>query len=157
MKFGKNKDGYLRVVLYKEKKMKTFLVHRLVATAFIPNPNNLATVNHIDENKENNCVDNLEWMNLSQQQRHGTCQQRRVASTDYKARTSNTDYKAIAEKNSKRVYQYDKNEKLVAIWKSTNEAGRNGYNHGQISECCLGKAKCHKGYIWSYEELKKQD
>lgn len=54
-------DGYLVVCLYKDGAKKTCKVHRLVAQAFIDNPNNYPEVNHIDENKENNCIDNLEW------------------------------------------------------------------------------------------------
>lgn len=56
-----NKSGYNRVILHKDKHGKEFLVHRLVAEAFIPNPNNLPCINHKDENKANNCVENLEW------------------------------------------------------------------------------------------------
>ena len=140
LKTIKDKDGYLKINLWKEDKMKTFRVHRLVATAFISNPNNLPTVNHIDENKENNVADNLEWMNLSQQQRHGTCQQRRAE-------------KLTNGVLSKQVYQYDKQGTLVAIWQSTNECGRNGFNQGNVAACCRGEAKSHKGYIWSYTPL----
>lgn len=53
--------GYLQVKLYKENKRLNKYVHQLVATAFIPNPNNYSEINHIDYNKENNCVENLEW------------------------------------------------------------------------------------------------
>ena len=143
LKTIKDKDGYLKINLWKEDKMKTFRVHRLVATAFISNPNNLPTVNHIDENKENNVADNLEWMNLSQQQRHGTCQQRRVE-------------KLTNGVLSKQVYQYTKDEKLVAIWKSVNECKRNGFCKSHISACCNGKLKSHKGYIWSYTEINQK-
>ena len=61
LKHGYNKDGYWQVMLSKNGKYKTFRVHRLVAKAFISNPDNLPEVNHIDENKENNNVENLEW------------------------------------------------------------------------------------------------
>lgn len=136
-----NGNGYLMVVLCKYGKMQTCKVHRLVANAFIPNPNNFPTVNHKDEDKTNNCVDNLEWMNMKQQVNHGTAQQRR---------TAKTDWKAIAEKNSKRVYQYDKNHNLIKIWESTMEVGRNGFNQGHVAACCRGELKTHRGYIWSY-------
>lgn len=61
LKPGKNKDGYSVVVLRKDCKGKSYYIHRLVAEAFLPNPHNLPEINHKDENKENNHVDNLEW------------------------------------------------------------------------------------------------
>lgn len=163
LNFSKNKKGYFRVGLSKDKKREFCSVHRLVANAFIPNPNNLPTVNHIDENKENNVVDNLEWMNLSQQQRHGTCQQRRVSSTDWE-----TIGKKIAEKLtnrqdlSKQVYQYTKDGELIKIWQSTMECDRNGFKQGNVAACCRNcfnreGNNVYKGFIWSYQEIKKQD
>lgn len=153
-----NDKGYLKVNLANGKR-KTSTVHRLVALSFIPNPNNLPTVNHINEDKTDNCVYNLEWMNMSQQVRHGTCQQRRVANTDYKARSANTDYKVIGRKNaeklSKQVYQYTLDYKLIKIWSSTRECGRNGFGQSAVAACCRGKLKHYKNYIWSYVEIKK--
>lgn len=138
LKFGKKPNGYLQCELYKNGKGKNFIIHRLVATAFIQNPNNYQTVNHIDENKENNCVNNLEWMDMKQQINHGTCIQRRV------------EKQKNDPKKSKQVYQYSKNGELIKIWQSVNECGRNGYLNSNVSNCCLGKQKSHKGYIWSY-------
>lgn len=60
-----NKQGYKKVILVNNNKAKNFQVHRLVAEAFLPNPSNLPQVNHKDENKQNNCVENLEWCNSS--------------------------------------------------------------------------------------------
>lgn len=72
-----DKDGYEKVVLTKNGKRKTYRVHRLVAMAFIPNPYSKKTVNHIDGNKLNNCVDNLEWATHKEQKehaiKHGLC------------------------------------------------------------------------------------
>ena len=153
LKQGKMKNGYLYVILWKEGKYKTCLVHRLVAQAFLENPNNYSCVNHKDENKENNCVENLEWCDAKYNINYGTCIQRRVANMDYKTKVANTDYKAIAEKLSRQVYQYDKNHNLIKIWKSVAEAGRNGFHYGNVSSCCLGKRKSHQGYIWSYTPL----
>ena len=73
-------NGYLQVYLYKEGKSKRFSIHRLVAFAFIPNPNNLPIVNHKDEDKSNNCVDNLEWCTVAYNNNYGTKNQRQAES-----------------------------------------------------------------------------
>jgi hypothetical protein len=127
------KGGYPHVGLYKNKKPITRNVHCLVASAFIPNPNNYPTINHIDEDKTNNNVDNLEWCTQEENNNHGT----RV------------------EKISKKTYQYTMDNKLVKIWDSTQEAHRNGYLSSQISRCCNGIIKQHHGYIWRYEEVER--
>ena len=72
LKAGKHKDGYLQVLLCKNGKRTTYRVHRLVAQAFIPNPQNKPQVNHIDEDKENNRVENLEWVTNTENINHGT-------------------------------------------------------------------------------------
>ena len=72
----KNKNGYCVVTLSKDGKMQRFSVHRLVAEAFIPNSQNKPYVNHINENKSDNSVDNLEWCTASENALHGTCPQR---------------------------------------------------------------------------------
>jgi len=64
-----DKNGYLRVSLTKDKETKWFYIHRLVAEAYIPNPNEYDTIDHIDFNKTNNCLNNLQWMNRSENSR----------------------------------------------------------------------------------------
>lgn len=71
-----DKDGYARVVLYKNRQRKTFGVHRLVAITYIPNPNNYPCMNHKDENKQNNAADNLEWCTIKYNNNYGTHTQR---------------------------------------------------------------------------------
>ena len=110
----------------------------MVAIAFIPNPNNYPYINHKDENKENNFVDNLEWCTNSYNQKYGNCPQK------------------IAEKLSKKVFQYSKDGELLRIWNSTMECKRNGFHQGEVAKCCRNEAKSHKGYIWSYTEIKKE-
>lgn len=129
---GKDKDGYLQVKLYKDGKMKSCYVHRLVAQAFIPNPNGLSQVNHKDEIKTNNFETNLEW-----------------CSCKY-----NTNYGTRNERMSKAVYQYTLDGSLVKLYPSVREAERKtGYNRGYISACCLGKVNQAYGFIWSYTPL----
>lgn len=158
-----DKNVYLQITLYKNGKKKTFLVHRLVAITFIDNPNNLPMVNHKDENKENNCVDNLEWCNARYNLTYGTAIQRRVANTDWKALKTKIDFKAIGRKvaekltnrqdQSKQVYQYSLDGELIKTWESTAECGRNGFIQVAVCDCCNGKRKTHKGFLWSYKPL----
>lgn len=72
LQFGNHRQGYKLVSLYKDKKQKTFLVHRLVAIAFIENPHSFLEINHIDENKQNNNVSNLEWCDRVYNANYGT-------------------------------------------------------------------------------------
>ena len=133
LKPRKDKCGYYSVVLYKNGIVKKYYVHRLVAEAFIPNPNNLPCVNHKDENKLNNSVDNLEWCDRLYNVRYGTGIERR------------------SKKRSKPVLQYTLDGNLIREWASVMECGRNGYNQGHVADCCNGKLKTHKGFIWVYK------
>ena len=130
----------MHVNLCKEGKRKTFRVNRLVAQAFMPNPNNLPEVNHKDENKLNNKVENLEWCTSEYNNNYGT-------------RSKKISKAMINGKLSKPVYQYDENYNLVHEYPSTAECGRNGFNQGNVTACCRGKRKTHKGFYWSYTKL----
>ena len=135
-----NKDGYLIVDLYKEGKRKTYKVHRLVAQAFIPNPDNKSQVNHRDEDKTNNKVENLEWMTCKENINYGTHNERMA-----KSQTND-------KKRSKPIYGINvkTNEKIE--FPSTAEAGRSGFYQSGIVYCLKGKRKTHKGYKWYYKE-----
>lgn len=138
LKPNKNKKGYLHVSLCKNGKLKTFRVNRLVAETFIPNPDNLPQVNHKDENKENNSVENLEWCTPKYNCNYGTCIQRRA-----KTQTNG--------KRSKIVLQFTLDGELVKEWSSRNECERNGFNRGGVYLCCIGKKPQYKGFIWRYK------
>lgn len=138
------KNGYLFVNLWKNNKIKRVLVHRLVAETFIPNPENKPEVNHINGNKLNNYVDNLEWNTRSENTIHS-----------YKIKLRENQKKSISQNNkkmkSKIVYQYDLNGNLIKIFPSASEAARHyGYNQSAISECCRGLRKRIYGSIWKY-------
>lgn len=128
-----SKDGYYSVTLYKNGKSKQFKVHRLVAEAFVPNSDNLPQVNHKDENKLNNNVDNLEWCTAKYNINYGEGAKIRM--------------KKIKSKLSKPVHCIDTDE----IYESAIEAERQtGIQH--ISEVCSGKRESAGGMWWEYLE-----
>lgn len=116
LKLNRKRDGYLQVMLCKDGKVKMMYVHRLVASAFIPNPQNLYTVNHKNEDKRNNNVSNLEWMTSADNNNYGTRNKR------------------VADALSKQVQQLDKKTgKLLATFPSIIEAERQtGINQNNI-------------------------
>lgn len=151
------KDGYLRIGLTKFSKETKKYVHRLVAHLFVPNPNNYSEVNHKDENKSNNCSNNLEWCTRKYNVNYGNRTKKQVYHTDYKKIASKIDYKALSKlqkaATQKTVYQYDKNLNFIRKYISLSETEKYGFTPQLISGCCNGKRKTHKGYIWSYTKL----
>lgn len=140
LKPGNHNDGYKFVILYKngDKSFKT--IHRLVAEAFIPNPNNYPVINHKDEDKTNNNVNNLEWC------------------SELYNNTYNDRHIKIAEKLSKYVYAYNDNCKMVYEFKSINEADRHlGWGRGNIWSSCVNKNRSCHGLLWSYDKLTEQE
>lgn len=129
-----HKFGYLEVSLHSKGKSKTYKVHRLVALSFIPNPNGLLEINHKDENKSNNIVDNLEW-----------------CTAKYNANYGNRNKKSSIGR-SKGIIQYDLKKVIVAEYESLTKAGESvGGNPQGIFLCANNKIKKYKGYIWRYK------
>ena len=135
-----DKDGYLEVGLSKNGTMKTKRMHRIVAEEFIPNPNGLPQVNHLDEDKTNNNVENLEWCD-----------------TRY-----NSNYGTRNERLSKKVRAVNIKTGEVLTFSSTVEAGNKGYTSGNVAKACRGAYKgnngkliedghLYRGHKWSYE------
>lgn len=139
LKGGKVSSGYLQVGLCKDGKLVRKYIHRLVAEAFIPNPNNYEQVNHKDEDKSSNIVLNLEWCDSKYNNNYGTRNQR------------SAEKQINDPKRSKKVDQIDKvSGEVIRKWESTMECDRNGFNQGAVAACCNGLRKTHKGYIWRY-------
>lgn len=140
LKSSTNSNGYLHVALSDSKGITRYLrVHRLVAESFIPNPDNKSQINHKDEVKTNNFVDNLEWMTAKENINYGTRNER------------------SAKAQSKSVTQYTKAGEIVKVWSSTHEAARQlGIRQGNISNVALGVNKTCGGFIWKYVEDEKK-
>lgn len=143
LNLGISKGKYYQVVLCKFGINKTFWVHRLVATAFINNPDNLPQVNHIDENKLNNRVDNLEWCTNKYNSNYGTGIERMLKTKKLKN----------SKNAEKPVLQFTKDGKFVNEYPSIKEAERcTGINHGNIGACCKRRYKSASGFKWKYKE-----
>ena len=140
-----DKDGYKQVYLCKHGNVKYYFVHRLVAEAFITNPNNYPIINHKDEVKDNNCVDNLEWCTVKYNTNYGNCPQN--ISKGLKGKHINRP------DISKSVLQFTKDGKLVCEYPSAKEAYRQtGIKYQNISCCCRGCGqKSAGGYIWKFK------
>lgn len=156
----KNNLGYFRVVLSVDGIAKSYSVHRLVALAFIPNPENKPTVNHINEIKTDNHVSNLEWATHLEQNVHGTRIARAVAHTDWKKRTEKINYEQVAAKHNyyeinkeqmKPILQLSLDGKPIARFDGLSQAaGKLGISASHICCCLKGRRKTCAGYKWQY-------
>lgn len=124
LKAGKSNTGYMLVNLWKDGVRKNHWLHQLVCEAFCENPHGYKEVNHIDQNKENNCANNLEFC----------------------SRQYNMEYS-----HAKAVIGIDKITGLIVEYKSAKEAGKVlGINNSNIVKCCKGKYKSVGGFQWYY-------
>lgn len=133
LKSRKDKYGYHQVILSKEGKIKNHLIHRLVAYAFIDNPNNLPQVNHKDEDKTNNMVENLEYCDRIYNLNYGTHNER------------------MAKAKSIPILQFTKQGEFIKKWDSAIQVERVlGFNSCNIYMCCKGRRKSAHDYKWRY-------
>lgn len=146
LKLNLQKTGYLQVTLYKNKKPITYKVHRLVWEAFNGEIPEGMQVNHINEVKTDNRLENLNLMTPKENSNWGTAIQRRVE----KQKGVRRPY--VNQNLCKTVLQFTLDGVLVKQWPSTKECCRNGFNQGHVAECCRGERKTYKGFIWKYKE-----
>lgn len=145
-------NGYLSVELFKNKTRKRLLIHRLVAQAFIPNLDNLPQVNHKDENRQNNEVDNLEWCTPKYNMNYGNGAKTRHSKIDY----STEKRKEIARKNGatvkKCIIQLSKDNEYINKFESIKQASKAlKIDASHICDVAKGKRKSAGGYVWKYE------
>lgn len=132
-----DKDGYLRVCLSMNGRQYNRMVHRMVAMVFLDNPDNLPQINHINEDKTDNRVCNLEWCTCEYNNNHGTRNER------VSKNKQNT--------NCRRVLQLDLAGNLIREWDSLHEVNRQlGFDVAHIGRVCNGLKKTGYGFKWQF-------
>lgn len=140
-------NGYYYVSLWKDNTEKQLKVSRLVAEAFIPNPDNLPCVNHKDENKLNNTVENLEWCTYKYNSNYGTKNERMILTRNLKC-SSNAE---------KPVVKYTLNDEFMAEYPSISIAAKeNNVLQQHIVRVCKLKRKSCKGYKYKYKQINNE-
>lgn len=135
-------DGYEYVVLYRDNKGKNKYVHRLVAKAFVPNPNKLPIINHIDENPSNNLPSNLEWCDHQYNLTYGDKVERVTNSKGYKERT---------KRLQKPIYVIDKNGNRKRYESITSACNELDLHYSNVHKSLTGKKyPTYKGYTFEY-------
>lgn len=128
-----NHQGYCTIKLSKNGKKRTARIHRLVAEVFIPNPNNYPCVNHIDGNKLNNHIENLEWCTHQQNMQHASLNN------------------LVNRGKTTRIKQLTLNNEVVKVYKSIREAAREtGICRDSITKCLKGKQQQCNNFKWKY-------
>ena len=135
LKPGKTQNGYLNVSLCKNGKRKVYLIHRLVAEAYLPNPNGLPQINHKNENETINHINNLEWISVKDNINYGSHNERSAAA------------------RCKPVYCYELKKTFSSIKEAAEELNISG---GNISSCCAGRRLSVNGYHFSFAEYIKE-
>lgn len=147
----KNRNGYYYVVLSKDGKHKTITVHRLVAQAFIPNPNNYHVVDHINGDKTLNAAFNLRWVTESDNVRNPNTYNKMCDRLKGSHICSWRGHFGNEHPMSKSVAQYDLSGNFIAEYGSASEAGRQlGISRTCVSDCASGKCKKSHGFIFKY-------
>lgn len=136
------RNGYVSVILCKNKSQKNVFVHRLVAECFVPNPENKPCVNHIDGNKSNPCASNLEWCTQKENISHA------INAGLFNPKAQKLLYERRKPKNP--IYQFDKKGILIKKWDSCADICEHfGIRDSHIYDCISGKYHSAYGFVWS--------
>ena len=145
LKPSSDNHGYLKVKLCKNGMRGDFMIHRIVASLFIPNPQNKIQIDHIDTNRANNNVNNLKWATPSENTNNPITIKKRAEAL-----------KSSIESKMVKVLQYDLKGNFIKEWKSQSEASRQlKINSTHICRCCKGGLKTAGKFIWKYKGRKQ--
>lgn len=145
LKQSKTKEGYLQVQLYKNGKCEKFYTHRIIATMFISNPDNLAEVNHKDFDRTNNKIENIEWVSREENIQHS-----------YNSDKQRADERRCKLSEAKKGSKHPRAKKVMCVetgqvFDTIKEASELlGISYTNISDCCRDKQKTCGGYHWRY-------
>ena len=146
LKISRSSSGYYHVQLWNNGVSSTKLIHILVADAFIPKPSGKTEVNHIDGNKANNTVLNLEWVTPKENLTH-------AVENGLKRKSPMLGRTGRKNVLSKPVLQIGTDGSIVKKWDSTYDAQQEGgFNQNSIRSCACGFTKTYKGFVWRYAE-----
>ena len=145
LKPGDNGRGYASIYLWKNRKKKRHYIHRLVAEAFIPNPEQKPYINHIDNNPRNNHVKNLEWCTPKENTDWMIVQGRFKRTETW---LKNLDIGL--QPRRKRVKRINPSTGEVVIYDGINKTKKDGFTTSSVSQCCNGTRHSHHGYVWEF-------
>ena len=179
LKQNVDSKGYLCVNLSKENKTKTVRVHRLIAIAFIPNPENKPYIDHINTIRTDNRIENLRWATIEENANNPLSVEKQIGENNHrygkkcpeelkeklsimftgegnpnygKHHSKETKEKISKKIKKKKVVQLSLYGEFIKIWDSTRETDKEGYNHTRVIICCKDNTRTHKGYKWMYYE-----
>lgn len=153
-----NFKGYRQITLYKKGEERRYSVHRLVAEAFIPNPDGLPCVNHKDENPSNNHYTNLEWCTIKYNNNYGNRNKKMIATRAKRNPNNECYWKTVKTRTAtgcsnaeKPVVQFSLKGEYIAFFKSTAEAERKtGCRRDHIRRVCNGGLLTTGGFVWKW-------